>query len=156
FSHPWYRGPDVIPPGDPRRGVLLDDRRPRHPPRSHGPHLLAVRDRHDSGFCGGVASTGVPQCAGRAGMLPERGALLGTPEGRIYGAPDAFGLFLPWRLCEWTILSQLFPPTPARPRLVGSASPGGDMDKNTYVSLLHAATSYADRCPVHHCRRISD
>src|SRR5262252_7890301 len=32
FFYPWSRGLGVILPGDSRRGLLLDDRRPRHPP----------------------------------------------------------------------------------------------------------------------------
>src|SRR5262249_44855831 len=156
LSHSRPRGPRFIHPGHLTRRLLLDDRRARPGARSDRPCLLASGDRHESGVCGGLASAGLPLLPICAGMLHTRGSLLGTSEGRIYGAADAVRLCLRGRRCQWTILYPLFPPTPACPCPVKRSSPDGNMDAHAHVSLLPAATSDAESFTCEHCGGVSD
>src|SRR5215468_8949397 len=103
-----------------------------------------------------MASAGLPLLPVGTGMLHTRGALLGTPEGRIYGAAAAVRLFLRGRLCRKTISAPLFPPAPASPCPVRRSSPDGNMDAHSLVSFLPAATSYAESFTCEHCGGISD
>src|SRR5262245_18392680 len=103
-----------------------------------------------------MASTGLPLWPVCAGMLHTWSALLGTPEGRIYGAAAAVRLFLRGRLCRETISAPLLPPAPASPCSVSCSGPDGNMDTQSHISFLPSATSIAESFTCEHCGGISD